>query len=111
MKTLLIACAGVLALTAAAAAQEAMALPPMDGNGDGSVTADELEAWVTSSFGAIDGNGDGYITEAESAGYIPADVYAATNANGDDGLSLDEFRARAQADFAAADADGDGTLN
>jgi hypothetical protein len=108
MKTLLIACAGALALTAAAGAQEA--LPPMDANADGMVDAAELDAYSSASFTMLDANGDGYVTEAESAGVMPADLYASANTNGDSGISLAEFQAQAQRDFAAADANGDGVL-
>ena len=73
-------------------------------------TRAEFDAYLTASFTAIDANGDGYVTEAESAGTIPADLYASANANGDDGISLQEFQAQAQADFAAADENGDGML-
>src|SRR5688572_8667043 len=110
MKTFLIACAGVLALSAGAAnAQETApegTLPTVDANGDGQVDTAEFDAYLTTSFTALDANGDGYVTEAESAGSIPADLYASANANGDDGISLQEFQAQGQKDFAAADKNG-----
>ena len=108
MKTLLIALAGALALSAAATAQ---GLPAMDTNGDGAVDRAEFDAFVQTTFTTMDANRDGYVTEAESAAYMPADLYASANANGDDGLSKDEYTAAAAADFAAADRDGDGILN
>jgi hypothetical protein len=115
MKTLLIACAGLLALATAAAGQEQApttgGLAAMDGNADGSVDGAELDAWATASFTTMDANGDGYVTEAEGADYIPADLYAAANTNGDDGISLQEFQDQARRDFTAADANGDGVLN
>jgi hypothetical protein len=107
MKTPLIGLAGLLAMTAAAAAQ---GLPPMDTNADGAVDRAEFDAHLQSSFTTMDGNADGYVTEAESAAYLPADLYASANANGDDGISLQEFQAQGEKDWTAADDNGDGIL-
>jgi hypothetical protein len=107
MKTPLIALAGALALSTAAAAQE---LPAMDTNGDGAVDRAEFDAYVEASFTTMDANGDGYVTEAESAAYMPDDLYASANTNGDDGISRQEFQAQGEKDFTGADDDGDGVL-
>ena len=65
---------------------------------------------VQASFTTMDANGDGYVTEAESAAYMPADLYASANTNGDDGISLQEFQAQGESDWSAADDNGDGVL-
>ena len=70
----------------------------------------EFDAYVTTTFATMDANGDGYVTEAESAAYMPPDLYASANTNGDDGISLQEYQAQGEKDRAAADADGDGVL-
>ena len=112
MRTLLIACAGALAFTAATAQDLTTGhLPALDTGGDGTVDAAEFAAFVERAFAALDANGDGYITVVEGQAVITPEQFAAANANGDDGLSKQEFQAATQADFAAADRDGDGVLN
>jgi len=113
MRTFLIACAGALALSSAAFAQDITTghLAALDGDDDGSVDAAEFDAFMGQAFTAIDTNGDGYITAAEGAAYMTPEHFAAANTNGDDGLSQDEFLAMARSDFAAADQDANGALD
>lgn len=113
MKRLLLATAGLLALSGAALAQDITTghLDALDTNDDGAVDAAEFDAYMAAAFDALDANGDGYVTLAESADHLSPEQFAAANTNGDDGLSEAEFTAATQADFAAADRDGDGTLN
>jgi hypothetical protein len=113
MRTFLIACAGALALSGAAFAQDITTgqLDALDTDDDGAVSAAEFDAFMGQAFTAMDANGDGYITAAEGSAYISPEHFAAANANGDDGLSQAEFLAVARADFAGADRDADGALN
>ena len=113
MKRLLIAAAGLLALSGAALAQDVTTgqLDALDANDDGAVDAAEFDTYMVAAFGSLDANGDGYVTLVESSGYMTPEQFAAANANGDDGLSEPEFVAAAQADFAGADLDKDGVLN
>jgi hypothetical protein len=112
MKTLLIACAGALAFSAATAQDITTGhLSALDTNGDGAVDAAEFGAFVEQSFAALDQNGDGYVTIVEGEAVITPEQFAAANANGDDGLSKQEFQAATQKDFATADTDGSGALN
>lgn len=113
MRTLLIACAGALALSGAAWAQDITTghLDAIDSNDDGAVDAAEFDTYMVAAFKTIDGNADGYVTLVEATGYMSPEQFAAANANGDDGLSEAEFLAAAQADFAMADADGNGKLD
>jgi Ca2+-binding EF-hand superfamily protein len=113
MKTFLIACAGALAISGAALAQDITTghLDALDTDDNGAVDAAEFDAFMGQTFSALDTNGDGYISAAESAGFMSPDQFAAANTNGDDGISAAEFTAATQADFAAADRDGDGVLN
>jgi len=113
MRTILIACAGALALCGAATAQEFNTghLSALDSNGDGAIDKAEFDAFVAASFQKMDANGDGYVTIVEGQVVLTPEQFAAANANGDDGLSLQEYTATAGADFAAADKDGDGRLN
>jgi Ca2+-binding EF-hand superfamily protein len=113
MRSFLIACAGALALSGAALAQDITTghLDAMDADDNGTVDAAEFDTFMGQVFTTLDTNGDGYISLAESAGFMSADQFAAANTNGDDGLSAAEFTAATQADFAAADRDGSGALN
>lgn len=113
MRTLLIACAGVLALSGAAWAQDITPgqLDALDANDDGSVDVTEFDTYMSAAFKTIDANGDGYVTLAEGEGYMTPEQFTAANTNGDDGLSEAEFVAAAQADFAKADLDEDGALD
>ena len=69
MKTLLIAAAGVLALSGAAFAQDITTghLDAIDANDDGAVDATEFDAYMVAAFKTIDQNGDGYLTLVEVA--------------------------------------------
>jgi len=113
MKTLMIAAAGLLALSGAALAQDITTahLDAIDANDDGSVDAAEFDTYMVAAFKTIDKNGDGYVTLVEVEGYMTPEQFAAANVNGDDGLSESEFSTAARADFAKADLDSDGTLN
>jgi hypothetical protein len=112
MKTFLIACAGALAISGAALAQDITTghLDALDADDNGAVDAAEFDAFMGQTFSALDTNGDGYISAAESAGFMSPDQFAAANTNGDDGISAAEFTAATPADFAAPDRDGDGVL-
>jgi hypothetical protein len=112
MRTLLIACAGALALSGAAVAQDLTTghLPAIDTNGDGTVDAAEFAAFVDAAFAALDANGDGYVTVVEGQAVITPEQFAAANANGDGGLSKAELQAAMQKDFTTADRNGDGVL-
>ncbi len=113
MNRLLVAAAGLLALSGAALAQDITTghLGALDANGDGAVDATEFDTYMAAAFEAIDANGDGYLTLAESSGYLSPEQFAAANTNGDDGVSAAEFTAATRADFAGADLDQDGALN
>lgn len=113
MQRLLIAAAGLLALSGAALAQDVTTahLDALDANDDGGVDATEFDAYMVAAFKTIDKNGDGYVTLVEATGYMSPEHFAAANANGDDGVSEAEFAAAAKADFAKADLDADGKLN
>jgi len=113
MKTLLIAAAGVLALSGAAFAQDITTghLDAIDANDDGAVDATEFDAYMVAAFKTIDQNGDGYLTLVEVEGYVTPDQFVAANTNGDDGVSEVEFVTAAKADFTKADLNTDGTLN
>jgi hypothetical protein len=113
MKTLLLACAGLLALSGAVAAQDLNTghLAALDTSGDGTVDADEFNAFVVTAFGNLDANGDGFVSVTESGGIISPEQFAAADTNGDSGLSQAEFETIATADFAAADRNGNGVLD
>jgi len=114
MRLVLITCAGVLAFSAAASAQEALTtahLAALDANGDGGVDSAEFGNYVANAFRSVDANADGFVTAAESQGYMSSEQFDAANINGDDGISSDEFDTAAHKDFLAADRNGDGILN
>jgi hypothetical protein len=114
MRTFLIACAGVLALSGTAFAQAGLTtghLAAVDSNADGAVDAAEFDAFVAAAFALLDANGDGYVTVTEGTAHITPEQFAAANTNGDDGVSRDEFQVHTKADFTAADRNGDGILN
>lgn len=109
--------AAVLALTALPAfAEEPAGMPGdamaiVDADGDGNVTAAEMDAFVVAVFPAMDTNGDGSVDKAEALVALSEDQFAAIDANADGLLSADELAAVVRADFAAADRNGDGVLN
>jgi hypothetical protein len=110
MKLVLIACAGLVA-GSAAFAQEAMTsghLAALDANGDGGV---EFGDFIASAFRSIDADADGFLTAAESQNYMAPEQFQAADIDNNGGISRDEFASQAQADFTAADLDGDGVLN
>jgi hypothetical protein len=113
MKLVLIACAGLVA-GSAAFAQEAMTsghLAALDANGDGGVDSAEFGDFVASAFRSIDADADGFLTAAESQNYMAPEQFQAADIDNNGGISRDEFASQAQADFTAADLDGDGVLN
>jgi hypothetical protein len=113
MRKILLACAGGLALSGAALAQDLTTghLGALDANADGAVDRAELEAWVGQAFESLDTNGDGYVTVTEGTVVMTPEQWAAANTNGDDGLSPAELQAQVAKDFTAADRNADGKLN
>lgn len=113
MKLVLIACAGLMA-GSAAFAQEAMNsghLAALDTNGDGGVDSAEFGDFIAKSFRSVDANADGLLTADETANIMTPDLFQSADADGSGGISQDEFAGQAQNDFTAADLDGDGVLN
>lgn len=113
MRTFLIACAGVLAFSGAAGAQQLTTghLSAIDTNGDGAVDATEFAAFNEQAFAVLDVNKDGSVTLEEAGTLLTPELFAATDKNGNGRISKSEFTAQTQADFAAADKDGNGKLN
>jgi len=120
---LALAAGAVLALPGAAAAK-VRDFNQADGNNDGKVSSSEHEAYAKAFFRRIDANGDGNITADEvdkAAGIIAgaqpnaAQLNAAYrirrhDTNGDGVISSTEFAAAAVARFRAMDANSDGQL-
>lgn len=88
----------------------------MDANGDGKVTADELEARQAALLEAADADGDGAITKEELKTYRKAKRDARRearnpDANGDGLVDRVEFQAAADKRFDRMDKNGDGVLS
>ena len=115
MKTILMACAAMLALGGTSAwAQQAMTtteLKALDTSGDGAIDRDEMMAFMVRGFKTLDKNGDGYVTLVESEVILTPEQFAAANTNGDDGISLQEWQDQATKDMAAMDKDGNGKVD
>lgn len=91
----------LLALTAAGSAQAqgfgaGRAMGKIDTNGDGLISASEVESVNAMRFQRLDANGNGALTPEEFS--APAmQAFAAIDANGDGALSRSEMRAKADA--------------
>ncbi len=90
----------------------------LDSNGDGQVTADEIEQRMDAHFSNVDSDSNGVLSKAELEANARKDsvarvrrMLAKLDANGDDQISPDEVRGRLGAHFAQADTDGDGLLS
>ena len=94
--------AAMLALASAAAAQVADSrtyLARMDRDGDGRVSPDEYQDWLSYAFDAMDRDGDGVLSPAEQPGGRGAPLTRA------------EHRARLARTFARQDRNRDGYLD
>lgn len=122
MKKILIAT--TIGLAASALAVSAIAAPGgkgrgfdrMDANGDGKVTADELNERHEALIEAADADGDGAVTEAEMQAFHQAKraEWRAKNnpdTNGDGLVSRQEFQAASDKRFDRMDKNGDGVLS
>jgi hypothetical protein len=98
-----------LALTADDFPGEAIGLIDTDGNGV--ITAAEIDAFAVFILPAMDADEDGTVTKTEAVPVLTEEQFAAADTNGDGILSLEELTVVFRADFAAADSDGSGTLN
>lgn len=104
----------------------------IDANGDGKITADEMQAYADLRFDGADTNGDGYVDAAELQAHILAQttarleerstrMIARLDKDGDGKLSAEEMRAgprghRGEGDrfermLARFDTDGDGAIS
>lgn len=99
-------------------------LERLDGDGDGSVSRDEMQAHRAGRFAGFDGDGDGRVTRdeiaaamqarmAERFGRMADRMVALQDADGDGAISAQEFgRAdRMEMMFLRLDQDGDGTIS
>jgi len=98
----------------------------LDSNGDGVVTADEIQAFEHRLFARLDANHDGVLTAEEFAArrtgkQDAADVpqksaaargrrFAAMDTDGDGRVTADEFAAAFNKRLSALDANGDGRI-
>ncbi len=88
----------------------------MDANGDGVVTAAEMDAQQAELIAAADANGDGGVSKEEMRSYrkTKREEWRAQNnpdANGDGVVDRIEFQAAADKRFDRMDKDGDGVLS
>ncbi len=120
MRKSIIIAAGVLGVTASAAAVSAAArgaggdrFERMDINDDGIVTAAEMDARQAELIAGADANGDGGVSADEIRAYRRAkrEEWRAQNnpdANGDGVVDRHEFQTAADKRFDRMDKDGDG---
>ncbi len=97
----------------------------LDTNGDGFITAEELQARAAERFSGIDANGDGVITKEELAAHAEAQgnsrmskgierMLSRMDANGDGQLSVDEMKPKTDRSakmIEKFDTDGDGKIS
>lgn len=88
----------------------------LDANGDGKITADEMDARQAELFADADANGDGAITREEMMAFHKARRAEHMrermgDANGDGVVDRKEFMAAAEAHFKELDKNGDGVIS
>ena len=104
------------------------AMAPMDGDQDGTISAEEAAAHAEFMFEAMDANQDGTLALDEMGGgrmdmmrRMPPEMtatmqdrhaarFAAKDGDADGKVTMAEFLAAEQAQYDAADADGDGKV-
>ena len=121
MKKTLIAAACIIGVAATAATVSAKPrggdrFDKMDANGDGIVTAAEMDARQDALIDAADANGDGGVTAEEFRAYRKAkrDERRAKNnpdTNGDGVIDRAEFLAKAEQRFDRLDKDNNGVIS
>ncbi len=125
MKRIILGSAAGLAISLAAAA--ALAATPagdkggrgfdrLDANGDGKITADEMNAKHADMIAAADANGDGGVTKEEMKAYHEkrrAEMRAKHNPdkNGDGVVDKEEYLASAEERFDRMDKNDDGVIS
>ncbi|MEL6259111.1 MAG: EF-hand domain-containing protein, partial [Pseudomonadota bacterium] len=89
----------------------------IDGNGDGAISKDEVEAHRAEVFATADADNNGLVTQAELEAHREAHkaefrskVFSKVDVDGDGALSLDEFQTPEGQGFDRVDANGDGLL-
>ena len=128
-RTFLIPALAALALTGATALEAREGHGPMrdmsfadiDGDGDGQITRDEMQAMARSRFATADADGDGKLTAAEIEAHAAkraaeraARMVERFDTDGDGAVSFDEMphrEARAGRGFDRMDADDNGTIS
>jgi hypothetical protein len=83
----------------------------LDKNTDGTISAEEIDAFAVTILPVMDTNEDGTVTKEEVLVVLTEEQFTAADTNADGVLSLEELTAVVRADFAAADMDGSGHLN
>ena len=84
----------------------------MDKNGDGKLTADEMDAHHKEMVAAADANRDGALTKDEMEAFHKKKMAERMgDANGDGSISRSEFDAKSKERFDRLDTNGDGVLS
>ncbi len=115
-KKITAAAAGIAALAGAAYAAYPGGMRGADADGDGLITAEEIDAQKARLFDEADTNGDGALSEAELSAYAQERrrQWREENdpdKNGDGVVSFAEHQDAAKARFERLDKNGDGVLD